>query len=109
MQTIKDLIDFLSKLDGDYPIPYVDKIVGANQDEKQVKDYSVTWTNDTSCVKCYVDCSFFEKECDDYFVSIYFTIPKPDCCQSVSYNYAISDENFIYKLEECLRELYDTN
>ena len=35
MQTTKDLITFLSKLAGDYPIPYVDKIVGANEDEKQ--------------------------------------------------------------------------
>lgn len=98
MKTLKDLVTFLSKLKGDYPIPFIDRIVNE-------EDYSITWTKKLS----YVDCSFFQKECDDYLVSINLVISEPEHFFSTTDNYAISDENYICKLEECLRELYATN
>ena len=102
MKTIKDLVDFLSKLDGDYPIPYVDKIVGANEDELDVEDYSLSWGSISD--GSYVDCSFFKQKDGSYNVSIYTYYPGK---YNTIHNTTSLDATS--KLEECLRELYGTN
>ncbi len=55
MKTVKDLLNFLSKLDGNYPIPFIDKIVGANENEYDVEGYAIEWYFNNK----FVDVSFF--------------------------------------------------
>lgn len=87
MKTIIDLVNFLEKLESNYPIPYVDKIF---EDVDDVYDYLLSWETE----KGYVDCSFFKQKDDTYKVVIYSNGNK------------YFPENWLVVLKEKLAELY---
>jgi tRNA G37 N-methylase Trm5 len=94
MKTIKDLVDFLSELDGVYPIPHVDKIVGVNEDVNEVSDYSIEWYFDNK----FVDVSIFSNG----HVSIYFG-------NGLYRKHEKLTDEVYAEIKTCLKKLYATN
>lgn len=103
MKTIKDLVDFLSKLEGDYPIPYIDEI--ADAEVGSIKYYSLTWTEPMFTGDS-VDCTFYmswDLELNDTKVSSVEIATK-----DTAY-YKLTLEDAVTRLNKCLRELYGVN
>ena len=103
MKTIKDLVDFLSKLDGDYPIPYIDTV--ADVEVKSIFYYSLTWA-ETMFRNDSVDCTFYTSW--DINLSD-TTVTNVEIRTKDTLYYGLKLDESIPKLNKCLRELYGTN
>jgi hypothetical protein len=102
MKTINDLIGFLSKLDRDYPIPYINEV--SDVEVENIKYYSLTWTEPMFTGDS-VDCTFYmswDLDLDDTKVSVVEIITKD------RKYYESTLEDSVSRLNECLRKLYKT-